>query len=196
MLRFSILAFTIFSIFFYSCGGETAYVPKPRGYNRIDLPEPSYLALPDSFPYTFEYPKIARLLRDSSYIAERYWLTLYYPELKATVQLTYKDLENSEDKLREVLTDSYKLTAKHQDRATSIQEHQLVTPSGKTAVIAELTGEVPSFFQFFITDSTDNFLRGALYFPTTQADSLSPVIEYVKKDIAHMINTLEWKEVN
>jgi gliding motility-associated lipoprotein GldD len=62
--------------------------------------------------------------------------------------------------------------------------------------VEELTGEVPSHFQFFVTDSTQHFLRGALYFPSVQEDSLSPVIEYVKKDIIHMLNTLEWKERN
>jgi gliding motility-associated lipoprotein GldD len=58
-----------------------------------------------------------------------------------------------------------------------------------------LEGEVPSQFQFTMTDSTRNFLRGALYFDTkVQNDSLQPAIEYVKKDMMRMINTLEWKD--
>ncbi|MBW3545748.1 MAG: gliding motility lipoprotein GldD [Bacteroidetes bacterium] len=178
------------------CGGDgSGYVPKPRAYNRIDLPEASYIALPDTFPYSFEYSTHARLKRDTSWIAERYWLNVYYPELGANVQLTYKPLDGSEQKLKEHLRDAYKLTSKHQIKATSIEETVLVTPSGKTAVVEELSGEVPSQFQFFITDSTRHFLRGALYFRTaTQNDSLEPVIEYVKKDIIHMLNTLEWEE--
>jgi gliding motility-associated lipoprotein GldD len=60
-------------------------------------------------------------------------------------------------------------------------------------VIAEIEGEVPSQFQFTMTDSSNNFLRGALYFDTkVQNDSLQPAIDYVKKDLMHMINTLEW----
>jgi hypothetical protein len=48
--------------------------------------------------------------------------------------------------------------------------------------------------QFTITDSTKNFLRGALYFNTkVQNDSLRPAIEYMKKDILHLINTFDWK---
>jgi len=63
------------------------------------------------------------------------------------------------------------------------------------AVIAEIEGDVPSQFQFTITDSTTNFMRGALYFYTkVQNDSLMPAIEYVKKDIMHLINTVKWKE--
>jgi gliding motility-associated lipoprotein GldD len=68
------------------------------------------------------------------------------------------------------------------------------TSNGKTATIFQLEGEVPSQFQFHITDSTEHFLRGALYFRTaTKNDSLSPVINYMKEDIMHMLNTLEWK---
>ena len=181
-----------------SCGGEsTDYVPKPRGYNRIDLPEHTYVSLPDTFPYDFDYSSYARIKPDTSWIAEPYWINVYYPKLDANVQLTYKPLDGTEKKLKEHLRDAYKLTSKHQIKASAIEESVLKTPSGKTAVVEELSGEVPSQFQFFITDSTQHFLRGALYFRTaTQNDSLEPVIEYVKKDIIHMLNTLEWKEKN
>lgn len=180
-------------LLFAACGGNQNYVPKPKAFNRISLPEHTYQALPDSLPYQFEYSEHAQLLPDTSWIAEPYWINLYYPELVANVQLTYKPIQGKEARLREYLTDSYKLTAKHQVKASGIQESVIRTPSGKTAVVQELSGEVPSQFQFFITDSTEHFLRGALYFRTATAnDSLAPVIEYVKEDMVHMLNTLEW----
>lgn len=176
-----------------SCNRD--YLPKPLGYNRLILPEPEYRALPDSLPYFFEYSKHAKLLDDSSRISERFWIEIYYPELKANVHVTYKRLNKTEKLLKELVDDSYTLTAKHQIKAYAINEVITKTPSGKTAVISELEGEVPSQFQFTITDSTKNFLRGALYFNTHVAnDSLAPAIEYMKKDIMHMINTLEWKK--
>lgn len=179
---------------FMGCNGEETYVPKPRAYNRIELPDHQYQQLPDSFPYTFEYSAHAKILPDTSWIAEPYWINVYYPEMEANIQLTYKPVGESEEKLKEHFRDSYKLTSKHQIKAYSIEEGIIKTPSGKTAVVNELSGEVPSQFQFFTTDSTDHFLRGALYFRTaTQNDSLAPVIEYVKKDIIHMLNTLEWE---
>ena len=96
--------------------------------------------------------------------------------------------------MKEFLNDAYTLTAKHQIKAYAIDETFTRTPSGKTAIIAELDGEVPSQFQFTMTDSTKNFLRGALYFNTkVQNDSLQPAIDYVKKDMMRMINTLEWR---
>ena len=174
----------------WSC--ETDYVPKPRGYNRFILPAHEYQLLPDTLPYQFEYSKHARLLRDTSWISDKYWIEIYYPQIKANVHVTYKEV-NSMDSLKEYLNDAYFLTAKHQIKAYAIDEAISTTPSGKTVVFAELEGEVPSQFQFFTTDSTDNFLRGALYFYThVQNDSLKPAIEYVKIDIVHMMNTLEW----
>ena len=184
----------IFSILIFLASCNKEYVPKPIGYNRLELPEPSYHALPDSFPYTFEYSNHAQLLKDTSAINERYWVEIYYPTLKADIHITYKPINQSEKLLKEYFDDAYKLTSKHQIKAYAINEVITVTPSGKTAIIAELEGDVPSQFQFTLTDSTKNFVRGALYFNTKVAnDSLAPAIEYMKKDIMHLINTFEWK---
>jgi gliding motility-associated lipoprotein GldD len=178
-------------LIFASC--QQDYSPKPLGYNRLNLPVPSYQSLPDSLPYTFEYSVHAKLLDDTSAISERFWIEIYYPGIKSNVHITYKPIP-SKTVLKEFLDDAYTLTSKHQIKAYAINEVITKTPHGKTAVIAELEGEVPSQFQFTVTDSAKNFLRGALYFNTKVAnDSLSPAIEYMKKDIMHMINTLEWK---
>lgn len=186
-----LLAITIVSIV-SSCDNQ--YLPKPLGYNRLDLPSPEYQSLPDSLPYYFEYSKHAILLDDTSAINEKFWIELYYPLLKSNIHVTYKPLRDNQQLLKEFLDDSYTLTSKHQVKAYAINEVITKTPSGKTAVIAELEGEVPSQFQFTITDSTKNFLRGALYFNTkVQNDSLAPAIEYMKTDIMHMINTFAWK---
>ncbi|WP_296622968.1 gliding motility lipoprotein GldD [Marivirga sp.] len=183
--------FIIASVLFMAC--ESDYYPKPTGYNRIDLPNHQYEALPDSFPFSFEYSVHAKILPDSSYIRERYWFALFYPEFVAEIHITYKPLHNNRDSLRTNIDDAYKLTTKHQIKASSIQETIMVTPNGKKVSLAELKGDVPSQFQFYTTDSTTHFLRGALYFRTaTENDSLAPVIEYVKKDIIHSLNTLEW----
>ena len=180
-------------IFLLGC--DKTYLPKPLGYNRLELPEPAYQPLPDSLPYFFEYSKHAQLLDDTSMINERYWIELYYPLMKANVHITFKRLNNDRKLLKEFLDDAYTLTAKHQIKAYAIDELIIKTGSGGTAVIAELEGEVPSQFQFTITDSTQNFLRGALYFNTkVQNDSLAPAIAYMKKDIMHMINTFAWHD--
>ena len=191
MARAFILILALLGILF---GCSESFTPKPKGYNRLELPEREYISLPDSLPYSFDVSKAVRILRDSSYIAERYWIDLYYPTITANIQITYKALNEDRQLLEELVNDAYRLTSKHQIKAYAIEETVVRTPSGKTAVIAELEGEVPSQFQFFVTDSTHNFLRGALYFRTsTKNDSLAPAIEYMKIDAMRMINTLEWK---
>jgi len=173
---------------------EKNYLPKPLGYNRLELPPQEYTSTPDSLPYLFEYSKHAKLLDDTTSISERYWVEIYYPTLKADIHITFKKLNHDQKLLKEFLNDAYVLTAKHQIKASAIDEVISKTPLGKTAVIAELEGDVPSQFQFTITDSTENFLRGALYFNTkVNNDSLSPAIDFMKKEIMHLINTVEWK---
>jgi len=182
------------ALFVLASSCDRDYIPKPLGYNRLELPEPEYRSLPDTLPYTFEYSKHAKLLRDTSYVRGKFWIEIYYPSIKSNIHITYQPLKGSKKLLREFIDDSYTLTAKHQIKAYAINEVITVTPSGKTAVIAELEGEVPSQFQFTVTDSAKNFLRGALYFNTkVQNDSLAPAIEYMKRDMMHIINTLEWR---
>lgn len=178
-------------------GCNTDYTPKPKGFNRIELPTHSYLTLPDTLPYVFEYSEHALLLDDNSRISEPYWIDIYYPTMDADIQITYKPVKNDRALLEEYLKDAYTLTNKHNVKAYSIEENIAVLKSGNVASISELEGEVPTQFQFHITDSTTHFIRGALYFKTaTQNDSLKPVIDYLKEDMIHLLNTLQWKEVN
>ena len=175
---------------------ETDYLPKPNGYNRFDLPEHEYQIIGVTLPYFFEYSTHAKVLKDTSWISDRYWIEVYYPQFRANIHLTYKVI-NNQDSLKEYLDDAYFLTAKHQIKASAIDESIAQTPRGKTVVYAEIEGEVPSQFQFFTTDSTKNFLRGALYFDTqVQNDSLQPAIEFVKVDVVRMMNTLEWRDIH
>jgi len=186
------LHLTLYCLFLSACSPD--YQPKPKGYNRIVLPKTEYRLLPDTLPYQFEYSKSAKLLRDTSWISERHWVEIYYPDLKANIHITYKQVRGKDAMLKELLNDAYNLTSKQQIKANAIDELIVKTPSGKTAVISEIAGEVPSQFQFTMTDSSKNFLRGALYFNTrVQNDSLAPAIEFMKKETLHLINTVQWK---
>src|SRR5687768_4810247 len=80
--------------FLFSCDPE--YTPKPKGYNRIDLPTAKYQALQEKHPYTFEYSAYAKILRDSSRLTEPHWINVYYPQHQANVQITYKALNKNE----------------------------------------------------------------------------------------------------
>jgi gliding motility-associated lipoprotein GldD len=185
--------FLLCSLLIITSACENDFLPKPKGYNRIELPPHKYQALPDSLPYRFEYSSHSNLYRDSSWVSERFWIELVYPDLGATVEITYKPILKNKSLLREYFETAYRLTSQHQVKAYAIDESIIRLPNQDPAIVAELQGEVPSPFQFYTTDSAMHFLRGALYFKTaTQNDSLQPVIDYIKIDMLHLLNTLRY----
>jgi gliding motility-associated lipoprotein GldD len=173
---------------------ETNWLPKPPGYNRIDLPRHEYNRLEEGYPYQFDFSLQSQVEADSFNLNETEWINLNYKKLGAKVHLTYKKIDQNTE-FKALSNDAFNLTAKHQIKAYGIEEVVILTPNGYSAVVAELTGEVPTQFQFFVTDSTTHFLRGALYFNTAlKNDSLAPVIEYIKIDLAHLINTVTFEK--
>ncbi|UZD21976.1 gliding motility lipoprotein GldD [Algoriphagus halophytocola] len=175
-------------------GCEENYLPKPTGYNRIDLPPHDYQGIGDAYSYQIAVSKYAQVEADSFNLGQKDWINLNYTDFGAKVHLTYMPIDGDKVVFKQLSNDAFKLTAKHQVKAYGIEESVLVTPEGYTGVAAELSGEVPTQFQFFVTDSTDNFLRGALYFNTAMKnDSLSPVIEYIKVDMAHLMNSVKFE---
>ncbi len=173
---------------------ETRFAPKPKGYALIDLPPHQYQALDHTHPYWFEYSTSAKILKDTFARAEPHWIFVAYPTLNASIQLTYKPTENNPQKLLAHIKDAYKLVANHQIKASGIKEQTIITKEGKRVVLFEISGDVPSYYQFYTTDTTRHFLRAALYFNVAdKQDSLAPVIAYLKQDMMQMINTLKWQ---
>lgn len=189
-----LLYFATFGAFLSCQKAEPDYVPKPKAYPRMELPPQTYQLLEATHPYIFEYSKSAIILRDTFALAEPHWIYIYYPNLKANIQLTYKTVENDPKRLSAFINDAYKMAGKHSERAFSLEEQTIKTKSGRTATILKLTGNVPTYYQFYSTDSTKNYLRGALYFNVAgKSDSLQPAIDYLRADIEHLLNTLKWR---
>ncbi len=192
MYKAKYLVVVLFLPFLLSCADEVAYTPKPKGYHYIELPTAKYLPLPDSLPYSFDYSTHARLLNDTSFLADRYWLEVYYPQFEANIDVSYKPIRNQKD-FKDYIDDCFKLAQKHNIKAQAINEIVSKTAKGYTSVVYEIEGDVPSYLQFYVTDSTKNFLRTSLYFPTsTKSDSLAPIIDFIKKDMEKMMSTVDW----
>ena len=179
----------VFSLLF-SCSDEPGdYSPKPRGYFRIQLPDRDYRQLQIDCPYTFEYNQNAEWQKDR----RECWGDIYYPELKARLQLTYKPVtDQNRDQL---LQEGRDLAYKHTVKAAGIGE-KLYTNEQRDVygILYDIKGEAATNTQFFMTDSTNHFLRGVLYFyAEPNVDSLQPVNEYMYQEIAHLIETLQWQ---
>ena len=179
---------------FLSCDSD--YSPKRRGFFRIDLPEKEYVSFDTTYPYTFEYPLYGEVVPDESDYAEPYWADLNFPDFSATLHLTYKDVSGKIGNLHTYAEDARSFTNKQIPKATAINEEVVMIHDNKVyGMVYFIEGsEVASTVQFYVTDSLDNFLRGALYFNVTpNNDSLAPVIDFLKEDVDHLVKTLRWQ---
>jgi gliding motility-associated lipoprotein GldD len=182
--------------FFISC--NSSYTPKPTGYFKIEFPSHQYQRFQEQgFPYTFEYPVYARIIRDTTFFEAKpenpYWINIDFPEFNARIYVSYKQIgPNSFDKLKD---DAFKMTFKHSYKASSIEDSVMNTPLGVSGIFFNVGGNAATAKQFYVTDSVKHFLRGALYFDTTpNEDSLGIVNKFLQDDMRHMINTLQWKD--
>jgi len=188
--RLKYIILPVIMIFMVSCSQN--YTPLPQGFFRIDLPEHTYQLSDTTFPYYFEYADYAELQGSPQNPDQKYWINIVYPQFKAKVYLSYKSVDGN---LITYLEDAYTFVSKHIPKADAINDSVIVN---KKQNVYGLTYKIigngaASPYQFFVTDSTSHFLRGALYFDIVpNNDSLEPVIDFITYDIEHLINTLEW----
>jgi len=196
--KISLLILLIFLCTLYSC--REVPVPKPKGFFRIDLPEKHYIlfndkpAMTGKMPFSFEYPAYGHLSFQSENENEPGWFNIEFPAFKAKIYLTYKDVKNDFATLME---QTYKMNVKnHITKADAINEQPFINQENKIfGILYDLKGNTASSVQFYVTDSVSHYLRGSLYFSAEpDADSLSPVIEFFREDIIHLIETLRWNK--
>lgn len=175
-----------------SCDEE--YTPKPRGYFRIDLPENSYQTFKSDCPFSFEYSTYAKAAVYKGKQIENCWYNIYYSKLNATIHLSYTPLQSKSD-LETQLANSRTLVYKHTVKADGIEEIPISYESKNVyGLLYNLSGNSASQAQFYVTDSSRHFLRCALYFNSSpNADSIAPVLNYINKDIDHLITTFKWE---
>lgn len=177
-----------------SCDNETNYMPKPRGYFRIDLPEKSYSPIDTIERYSFECPGYAFTTHDPYSPNEKNWINVEMPPFKSSIHFTHKTINGN---LGEYLEDIHTMMTKHLQKANGIRDSLIINDEHHVyGMLIEMDGKaVATPIQFYLTDSTNNFVRGALYFNfKPDNDSLQPVIDFIKEDINHIINTFEWKK--
>ena len=165
--------------------------PKPYGYFRIDTPEPVHQIIVLDCPFEFQMNTAANWQPHKEFPC---WGDIYYPSIKARLQLTYKSFSNSTE--RDVLLkEAQDLAFKHTVVADGIRERSFENLDKNVYGVAyQMLGNAASNTQFYLTDSTQHFIRGALYFYSPpNADSLRPVNQFMQEEIAHLIETFAWK---
>ena len=181
-------------VFFFACSGNHDYSPKPRGYHRIIFPQKNYQPYTAGCPVLFMYPAYAFIEPDKTPGAKPCWFNIQFPQFNGTLHLTYEPIASKKE-FNELIEDAHKLSFKHTVKATSIDEGVIAYPDRNVyGIYYTIDGNAASSVQFYLTDSTKNFIRGALYFNTEpRLDSIQPVLTFVKKDVDVMIKSFRWK---
>lgn len=176
-------------LFTTSCSNDP--IPKPHGYLRLDLPAESYERWTDSTTFSAEFPTYSRVARRKPHDAAR-WFDVRFPGQRATVHLTWSPVG---DQLEQLINDAHMFKSTHQTKAVKIGSERMLRDSVRVfGTVFNVEGDVASPLVFYFTDSTENFLYGALYFDARpNADSLAPVTDRIRSDMRHMASTLRWE---
>jgi gliding motility-associated lipoprotein GldD len=186
---FIVLLALVGAAFVVSC--QQKATPKPRGYFRIDFPERAYQLFDTAYPYKFEYPVYAQVKPQLNRGSEPYWIDVAMPQYKAKIHISYKAINGNLDLIEE---DSRQLAYKHTIKADAINERVFYNPEKSVhGILYEIKGDAASSLQFYLTDSVDHFIRGSLYFSVVpNKDSLAPVVDFIKADMIHLMESFEW----
>ncbi len=192
------IAICLFVLAWYGCN-DPVYTPKPRSYPRVVYPEKAYTAFTEDYcNFTFEIPVYTEIQQDTNFFQElppdACWFDVFYPDFDGRVHFTYVSIPESEKTLEDLRDEAFGMADWHNKRANYIDELLIETEKGVSGIAFDIDGPAASPFQFFLTDSVEHYVRGSLYFNTqARADSLKPVIDFVRTDILHMIETFEWE---
>ncbi|MCT4673439.1 MAG: gliding motility lipoprotein GldD [Prolixibacteraceae bacterium] len=180
----------IIIVCFASCQNKS--IPKPKGYFRIALPQKHYKEIQNKFPFSFDIPNYA-ILANKQAKDEDEFFKIEFKKNDANIYLSYFEVNKNLPKLIE---EAHKWAFKHSIRADAIEQKEYINPEHKTyGLIYTIEGNAASPVQFYLTDSTKHFLRGALYFDNVpNQDSLQPVINFITKDIINLIETTHWND--
>lgn len=182
----------LFVLMVTSCG-KKATTPKPRGLYRIDIPQAHYIDFTsEELPYAFEVSRLVTVELPSPDLSQN-WINLVYESLNAKIYCSYQKINKNElsildEECRELVSRSIKW-------ADEINEQAYESPDINVyATLFFIKGETASPVQFMLTDSTNHFFRGALYYQCPlNVDSLNPVTEYLRDDIIRLIQSFYWK---
>jgi gliding motility-associated lipoprotein GldD len=174
-------------------GPQEVAIPKPKGYFRIDLPAATYRNFEGQCPFVMPVSEFATVeLFDNKKENDSCRFNIYYPKLKARIHCTFLPVNGN---INDLVRDSYGFAAKHEMKASAIERVWIEDP--KRAVFGiqyNIEGGAASPVQFFLTDSTLHFFRGALYFEfSPNPDSIAPVLQFIKQDIQKITDEMVWK---
>lgn len=192
------LGFVILGLTFISCADRNEATPKPRTYPKVEFPEKKYVEhVVEPCGFSFLKAEYAKVEKDSLFFEEKSdhpcWFDVNFSAFNATIYCSYYEI-NEKHALDSLIYDSFALVSKHTSKAQFIEEKTIALQNNNGGgLLFKLSGPVASPTQFFLTDSTDNFIRGALYFNNkVNLDSMAVIYNFVNDDIEKMLESFSW----
>jgi len=170
-----------------SCKKEAT--PKPNAYLALNYPAQEYKTYTNSYHhFTFDLNKTAEVKELKSTAFE-----VHYPEMKATIFLNYKTVNNNLDAL---LKDAQKLTYEHFIKADEIVEQPFINSKDRVyGMFYNVEGDAATNVQFYATDSVKNFVVASLYFyAKPNFDSILPASHYIQQDMRQILESIKWEQ--
>lgn len=184
-------------LFFTGCQSDPP-IPKPRTFPRMELQNKNPIIFNlESCPFTFDFPDYAEVKKDKTFFGEApphpCWFDLHIPAFDASIYLSYHDINGRED-FDDLIRDTYKIANKINQRSDYMEEVRVQNENGIGGIKFLFEGAAASPIQFYMSDTTDHFLKGALYYNArVKADSMMPATNFLLTDIDLLLSSLEWK---
>lgn len=189
MIKIGVFTVLLFTLGLVACNPQENFVPKPSTYLELKFPERDYSIYTDTCGYSFNKPSYFTVKNVSGSQCNR---DIELTGLDGTLHLSRIDIDTS---LGVYVNYAIDKVEEHKVVATAIYDSTFIRNDVRVfGTFFELQGNVASPFQFYLTDSTSRFVSGVVYFNTRpNYDSIKPTLDFVKKDLFELINTLEWK---
>lgn len=172
---------------FLIVGCNEEVTPKPSAELRLEYNEAEFVRFDNECLYSFN-------MNDAAVIKGKgnCNFTIDYPKMKATIFLSYKDVNGN---IRALLQDAQKLTYEHVIKADDILEQPYVNRANKVyGMFYQVEGNAATNAQFYVTDSTKHFVTGSVYFyAKPNFDSIMPAADYIKNDMRMIMESMKWK---
>ena len=170
-------------------------VPKPFCYLRADFPSHNYTSFKvnnDLLSYEFDISNLFSLrqnISDPKYGFQEFDLGAINGTL-----LLYSKRFDTKDSLLKLINSANDLVDEHKIKADRIDYNQLIFKEKQVyGTFFNLKGNVATNFQFYLTDSSSNFIRGEILLNCRpNYDSLRPTLDYLKVDLERMMESFKW----
>jgi len=159
-IKLSVLFFGFVGLIFMAC--NSGYTPKPTGYYKIDFPEKKYqLFDAPGYPYAFEYPIYAKVVKDSTFFGEatenEWWINIDFPQFNGRIYVSYKEI--GKYKFDSLVKHSFFMTSKQSAKAYSIDDSLVNTANGVSGMFFTVGGDAATSNQFFFNGLYQAFFK-------------------------------------